>query len=62
MNHSKNQIIKYDPTNFFPPREKCNKCNKVHYYNTDKEICDLSNNMSFLNINTQNTYFYKKNK
>ncbi len=66
MDYSNNQIIKYEPniymnTIIFPPRDKCNKCNQVHYYNTDKEICELSNNMSLLNINTGNTYFYKKN-
>lgn len=57
MNQNNSQIIKYEPViinnNFkiyLPPREICSKCKQVHYYNTDKEICELSTNFGFLNI------------
>lgn len=51
------QIIKYEP-NFiseqlkiqFPPRQPCQKCNKVHYYIIDKEICELTNNFTTMSF------------
>ena len=60
-----NQIIKYEPNLIYsqlnqanqvnniylPPREVCPKCNKVHYYNTDKEMCMLTEKISFLSMN-----------
>ncbi len=51
------QIIKYEPNLIseqfkiqFPPRQSCPKCNKVHYYNIDKEICELSNNFTAMSF------------
>lgn len=52
------QIIKYEPNLIneqlkiqFPPRQPCQKCNKVHYYNIDKEICELTNNFTTMSFN-----------
>lgn len=58
MEQKNTTIIKYEPNlinkNFklyFPPRQPCSICNKVHYNNVDKDICQLSQNFIFMNIN-----------
>jgi hypothetical protein len=52
------QIIKYEPNLInkqlkiqFPPRQSCDKCNKVHYYIIDKEICELTNIFTTMSFN-----------
>ena len=63
MNQPNNQIIKWEANQWltnnidiskqniiFKKHEKCTKCDKVHYYNSDRDYCVMTNLFNFVNI------------